>query len=180
MSQKIYVNKLSESKSTDTFDIEKFNRLKTGHQYYDTLDDGTIIRYLSSDVDFEKEEPPPFPAILEVYSSFHLNGKLKLKGLHYPSRVELGVWREYDEKGNLITEENYDEGYEYSFEEVINFMLLHSINIRDKMTIISRTKGNWGITYLLDGFPFYWRTIILDGKTGKKLEDKKREINIVE
>ena len=112
--------------------------------------------------------------------SFHLNGKLKLKGLYYPSRVELGVWKDYDEEGNLITEENYDEGYEYSFKEVINFMRLHSINIRDKWTRISRGDGRWYISYLLDGLPSYQRIIVLDGKTGKKLEDRKERMNIVE
>lgn len=175
MSEKVYFNTLAESKSSDVFDIEEFERRKIGgNQYFDTLKDGTVIRRIASDTYFLEYEPPPFPAILEVFRSFHLNGKLKIKGLRYPNRFGKGIWREYDEEGNLIKEENYDEGYEYSFEDVVKFLRLRGADLHDERTSIRRFDGIWELAYVKDkDEKSYYYSYSLDGKTGKVLEHSK-------
>ncbi|WP_338813235.1 hypothetical protein V9L05_18020 [Bernardetia sp. Wsw4-3y2] len=174
ISQKVYINILEESKTTDTFDIEQFEEKKIGSQYYDTLDDGTIVRRMSSDIDFVEYETPPSPNLLEVYRSFYLNGNLKRKGIYYSNDVALGVWRDYDKEGNLIKEENYDEGYEYSFEDVVKFLRLRGADLHDERTSIRRFDGIWELAYVKDKDEksFYY-SYSLDGKTGKVLEHSK-------
>ncbi len=174
MSQKVYINTLAESKSSDTFDIEKFNRLEKGGEYRDTLKDGTIIRRMSSDTDFSEFENPPPPSILRVYRSFHLNGKLKMKGISFPNSVALGVWREYDKEGNLIKEENHDEGYEYSFEDIVSFMRLRNVDLFHRYTDIMRNKGVWNLVYVKgESYPKHIYNIKIDGKTGKIISKTK-------
>lgn len=173
------INTLSESKSSDTFDIEKFNRLSTGGEYWDTLKDGTIIRRMSSDIDFVEFAPPPIPNIMEIYKSFHLNGKLKVEGLRYPNKFGKGVWREYDEQGNLIKEEDYDEGYEYSFEDLLKFIYSRNIDLFDKYTSIRRYDGIWKVIYVQgEGYPKHIYDVTIDGKTGKIISDHKNEFSI--
>ncbi len=177
--QEYRINILSESKSSDTFDIEKFNRLEKGGEYRDTLKDGTIVRRISSDIDFAEFETPPPPSILEIFRSFYLNGKLKSKGLYYPNDVELGVWQEYDEEGNLIKEEDYDEDYEYSFEDLLKFIYRRDIDLFDEYTSIRRSDGIWKVAYVQGkGYPKHIHDVTIDGKTGKIISDHKNEFSI--
>ncbi len=174
MSEKVYFNTLAESKSSDTFDIEEFEKRKIGHQYFDTLKGGTVIRRTSSNIEYSEYETPPPPNLLEVYRGFHLNGKLKIKGIYYPNDVELGIWREYDDEGNLIKEENYDEGYEYSFEDVVKFLRLRGVDLFHRYTSITRNNGVWNIVYVKgDKYPKDIYDIDIDGKTGKVLSKAK-------
>ncbi len=179
MSEKVYFNTLADSKSSDTFDIEKFNRLEKGGEYRDTLQDGTVIRRISSEVDFIEFETPPPPSILRVSRSFHLNGNLKMKGMSYRSDEDLGIWREYDEQGNLIKEENYDEGYDYSFEDVVKFLRIRGVDLFGKYTSIRRNDGVWEVSYVKgNGYPKYFHVFSIDGKTGEVLSSDKNEFVI--
>jgi len=180
------INTLAESKSQDSFDVEKYKQRTTNFQlgeYSDTLLDGTIIRrifFLSNEI-FVEREKPPMPNLFHVFRSFYPNGKLKDKGLYYPDDFAKGVWREYDEQGNLINEENHDKDYNFSFEEVLKVVERKHLNITNVRSHIGRENCIWYITSIDDSkYPYKKRSIKLDGKTGKKLSDKTTDLFIEE
>ncbi len=175
ISQKVYFNTLAESKSSDIFDIEKFNHLSKQGEYYDTLNDGTVIRCFGDDsTNYVRYETPPYPSVFQIYREFHTNGILKKKGLNFENNFGKGIWREYDKEGNLIKEKNYDEGYEYSFEDVVKFLRLRGVDLFHRYTSITRNNGVWNIVYVKgDKYPKDIYDIDIDGKTGKVLSKAK-------
>lgn len=177
-----HINTLEESQSSDTFDIEKFKKRTNNFQYsdyLDTLSDDTIIRrmFFISDKTFIEREKPPLPNLFIIFRSFYPNGQLESKGLQFPDGFSKGIWYEYDEEGNLIEAKNHDEGYDFSFEKVLQFIKRKNLNIRHSHSHIGRGNGIWYIVSIDDReYPYTMRSIQLDGKTGKKLSDETEKI----
>lgn len=104
---------------------------------------------------------------------YHGNGNIKEKGAFFNGNenTKLGMWYEYDSNGKLIKEINYDEGYKYSFEDVLLFCELKKIAV---------IKGD--IRKLQGGF---YTQIIKDTMNGRKVwiikyqDGKKPSENIV-
>ena len=97
----------------------------------------------------------------------------------YSYGAKYGIWYEYDEEGNLIREIDTDEGYDFSWEEVIRYCWKHEIPLALGYVDSGYYTSIYKETDEETGRPF-WRidyqskaeeiTILdLDGKTGKEL-----------
>ena len=136
-----------------------------------------------------------------VKKIYHSNTIIKEKGIFFNGNenTKLGVWYEFDSNGKVINKTNYDEGYTFSFEDVLNYCKENKINIElgdarkfeggfHSQILKGKRDGVkvWIINYL-DGIKqaygniskngknyeySIYEEIILDGKAGKILSKR--------
>ncbi|HEX8575366.1 MAG TPA: hypothetical protein VF677_03650 [Flavobacterium sp.] len=70
-------------------------------------------------------------SVYAVKKIFHGNGTIKEKGVFFNGNdyTKLGMWYKFDENGKLIEKINYDEGYKFSFEDVLHYCNKNKINV---------------------------------------------------
>ncbi len=153
-------------------DIEKFNKYKDTirNEYYHVLGDGTIVEQMELKEVFA-ETIKQKESFFEVKNQYYKNGNLKITGKYFNSSFQKGIWKEYDKKGNLIKETNYDKGYNYTWEDLLKLLKEREVNLKDtNNTTIRKDDGEWWI-YYVKGLYIY--NIRINGKTGKiTLDDK--------
>lgn len=160
------------SKKTEKYFIQKQensitvtdNNHNTLLYYSKTVDKGSLLS------GYDYTENPLFG----TYKQFYPNNILKTKGLFCWFGFKLGKWYSYDDKGNLISMEDFDEGFEFTYEDVFLFCRENSIPLEktsDKMSVqinklISSNLNLWNIIY-----PDYnigrIKSIQLNGANGK-------------
>ena len=167
-----------------------------------TLPDGIVIDIdvsLSGSYEgiyFEIFHPNSYFSLLK---HFRLDGTLKCKGLLHVRGFDKGVWLYFDELGNLTKEENLDEPFIYTFEDILKFCRRR--NIRVEKGFYSRDSANWPSNLLATHIyrecleeECKWivqhvkqtrrnflgnlilETITIDGKTGKMLSKRQTRI----
>lgn len=153
------------------FDIDKFSKNKNHiNEYEFQLDDGTIIKQ-RKDSDEYYETIQKMSSYFYTINRYYFNGSLKASVEYFPSHFFQGIYREYDEQGKLVKETDYNKGFEYSWEDLLQLLKKRKVNIRDTdNTTITKENGNWRFDYI-DGIHIF--DVIIDGKTGVVLQDAK-------
>jgi hypothetical protein len=170
-----------------TKDFETFNQFqyenrkdKNTSVLREFLEDGT---YLEVDGlgDIKQSWETPKYSFFKISKYYYKNKNIKNKGLGFNSGgFPKGTWYEFDEKGNLIKEIDYDKNYKFTFEDILNFCEKENIRV-DKGPILQSTgfhtriyrdrpylgKNNWGISWLKKVDII--EDIVIDGTTGKVL-----------
>ncbi|MGG6229175.1 hypothetical protein [Tenacibaculum sp. SDUM215027] len=163
--------------TTRIFDIETFNRNKTGNEYFFVTNDSTNVKqYESNDEYWETLKYKD--SLLEDFYEYFKNGKIKRYVKRFPNAFALGKLKEYDEQGNLIKEENLDKPFIYSWGDVKSYLKEHGVeDIQKHVISISRWSDKQETTWTLE-FNGKYNTIkgsfviTLNGKTGEELEVK--------
>ena len=107
-------------KTTERFDVQYYkNKIKevngkdgdNSFAIYVDRDSTQVKVYFDKDYD-ALVTIPPFTYYKEV-RIFHKNGVLKKEGKRlFCSSIDIGIWREYDNQGNLIKETDEDKKFE--------------------------------------------------------------------
>lgn len=174
----------------EKFDLNKFDNSKKENQYIlkETLPDASYLEMVRlQESRFFLTPKNSFFTITKIY---HPNLNIKQKGLGFnanPFSFKKGIWYEFDEKGSLIKETDYDRYYQFSFEDVLEFCKKESIPV-DKGSILQstgyhttiqrnedaeKTGGVWEIRWLKESD--VEEIIKLDGITGKVLERREQK-----
>jgi hypothetical protein len=165
--------------TTETFDIEKFNKNKINNEYNYLLEDKTKIQQMQAGHEeklvYVEYKIPPKPEYFYSYKEYHNNGILKIKGKRFKQGAfKQGVWKKYDKIGTLIEEIDYDKPFKFTFEQLVALLKKEkdTIDLYDKNTSIVRgvvEEGTfWEVEYKKD-----WgrrETMVIDGITGEILE----------
>ncbi|MFC5045096.1 hypothetical protein [Aquimarina hainanensis] len=159
-----------------TFDIEAYNKKKKnpGYDGY-YLKDSTYIRQFDAGGDgiyTNYIEVITHPNnFFQEYRVFHHNGKIKIDGLKFFNDFEKGIWKEYDEQGNLVKETDYDAPYKFTWENVLELIKERKIDMsHEQFRVIrgSSEKGtSWAIVYDKPKTHDKLGVINIDGITGK-------------
>ena len=110
------------------------------------------------------------------YRYYFLNGNLKESGEYYFQDFHCGIWREYDEKGNLLKETDMDKPYKkYSWQNILAFAKKRNINLYDDQTTVDRyvDESNipyWNISWL-DKDEGFFRDIAIDARNGHIIKE---------
>ena len=117
-------------KTTERFDVQYYkNKIKevngkdgdNSFAIYVDRDSTQVKVYFDKDYD-ALVTIPPFTYYKEV-RIFHKNGILKKEGKRlFCSSVDIGIWREYDNQGNLIKETDEDNKFEKLCLKPINIL----------------------------------------------------------
>lgn len=171
----------------EKFDSTYFNSSSKKNKYVlqEINKDGCYIEMikLEESRDFRTHKNSFFSTV----KLYHNNLNIKRKGLGFNANkfaFKKGIWYEFNEKGELIKEVDYDKAYDFSFEDILAFCAKEKIPV-DKGPILQSTGYHtmimrnedvntsgavWEIRWLKK--PDIEESIKLDGKTGKILERK--------
>ena len=161
------------------FDIAFFNKNKNSlNEYIYEPDTRTVVHQqelIDSYWEFHRKEDNYFEEVYEFYK----DGGIKSSFLSFPNDFVKGIWKEYNEQGILIKEENVDAPFTYSWENIKVYLKAQKVNdIKKQVNNISRWHDDESTTWTLD-FNGTYRdikgrfVITLDGKTGEELEVKR-------
>lgn len=139
--------------------------------------------------------------VCSIQKQFYGNGMIKEKGVFFNrnDNTKIGIWYEYDDTGKLLKEIDYNDGYKFSFQDVLSFCQLRKIKVvkgdvrklpggfytqilKDNLN----SKKVWIIKYqdgikntekvVTEGdkviYKDIYEEIILDGQTGKVISEK--------
>ncbi|MEN4759605.1 hypothetical protein ABEG63_04620 [Chryseobacterium sp. C39-AII1] len=113
---------------------------------------------------------------------FFNNGNIEKKGVLFNVGSQVGIWYYFDESGKLIKEENTDEGYIFTPEDIVKYCKKNNIELskgyhesEGYQTSVYKSELNgkkvWKISYLIS-FNKQEKEVelILDGQTGKVIK----------
>ncbi len=111
------------------------------------------------------------------YRYYFLNGNLKESGEYYFQDFHCGIWKEYDEKGNLLKETDMDKPYKkYSWQNILAFAKKRNIDLYDEQTFVDRDINESGIPYWniswLDKGEGFFRDIAIDARNGRIIKER--------
>ncbi|REC46839.1 toxin-antitoxin system YwqK family antitoxin [Chryseobacterium pennipullorum] len=121
-----------------------------------------------------------------ISKSYYPNGNIKSKGAGFNGDgFQIGKWYEFDEKGNLIKEVDYDKPYKFTFEDILMFCEKEGISLT-KGPVLQSTGFHTTIIRRVEKekpvWVIEWRkksnvleTITLDGTTGKVISRRDSE-----
>ena len=170
-----------QNMETLKFDIENYEKNQKNDDYQYTKEDGTVIdQYTGWKCYIEKEYLPK--KLYYIYREYYLNGNIQTIGFMIGTAFPIGVWKHYDEQGNM-TEENMDAWFTGKFDYNKAFLFLN----RKKVISIKTGKGRDELAFGFDKKTYCWVATIfpvpsnnykgvcywLDGNTGKV---KKKEV----
>ena len=163
------------------FNIETFNENKNNINEYTYLTkDSTRVEQNRWQFGFE-EVITKNKALLSTYNKYYESGKIKFTGDFFPNDFEKGIWKEYDEQGNLIKETNYDALYKFTWEDILKLMEERGIEFVNPYLRIIRdlVDGHpyWGITWE-DKQILKLRHIGIDGINGEIVQDIEKDYPI--
>ncbi|MCD8418600.1 hypothetical protein J2Q11_13110 [Tenacibaculum finnmarkense genomovar finnmarkense] len=177
--------------SFETFKLEEYNKENENGFSLRKNQNKTILRVggntYSEGIYFDNS---PF----NISKNFYDNGNIESKWIsfnHGSRYVEKGIWYDYDREGRLIKTIDYDKGYAFTWEDVLNYCVTNNIPITlgynregGHHTSIQKEESEefkrkvWAITYMDTtgvgigkGLPLEAK--ILDGNTGKVLKTEK-------
>lgn len=168
---------LKLTKEFERFDEAKFGHLIKSGNYRGALNEDYFIELLRG-----KEELYYYLYHVDSYfkltRAYFANGNIKFKGLHFNYHsFPKGVWRFFNEQGEVIREVDYDAPFQFTFEDVLRFCEKEGIAV-DKgyipqgsgfHTCVYRKESDgecwWKIEHLKAISTI--EVIHLDGKTGR-------------
>lgn len=179
--KKINKQLFTESKDTimEKFNIKEFNKhQKNGSWIYKKNNEEYFLRKVKDEYWLEiSTKDNPF--ILRY--NYFLSGKISKKGLYFSGNgFNKGIWIDYDEKGNIIKQTNYDAPYKnFPWEKVKFWLETRKVDLHDPLTQIDRDDFNnrpiWYLSWDTKEHDKYGNQIIqdveLDGKTGEVLKE---------
>ncbi len=156
----------------EKFDIDRFEKNKNKlNEFNFVKDDGTVVEQIELKHVFV-EDIILKGSFLIKKRQYYKTGFLKITGLYFNSSFKKGVWKEFDEQGRLIKETNYDKGFNYTWEDLVKSLEKRKVDIKGRNTTIRKEEGNWRFSYV-EGIYIY--DVIIDGNTGKIIQDEKNE-----
>lgn len=151
-----------------TFDIETFKKNKVNNEYTFVNEKDEKIRQIEWENQYE-EIIKPKNSYFEEYKSYFKNGNLKMVVERFPNKF-LKSLKQYDKTGNIVEETNYDNGFDHTWADLLKYLEKRKVDIKGRYTTINKENGNWRFSYV-EGIYIY--DVIVDGKTGKVLQDAK-------
>jgi antitoxin component YwqK of YwqJK toxin-antitoxin module len=134
------------NKEFEKFNFEKFNSRKDKTPYSEfteTLKNGTIITMSETNAGKSYSEIAS-DSYFQISKGYYPNGNIKTKGLFFNgSGFQKGIWYEFDEKGKLISEIDYDKPYKFTFEDLLIFCKKENIVL--KKGFINQSSFNTNI-----------------------------------
>ena len=137
--------------------------------YY--LNDGSEVDYSNNSVN----TLAPKPFFYVEYKEFYDNSFIKIKGKYFgrfdvgSNSTKIGMWYEFDEKGNLIKETNEDNKFgKFGYNELLNFL-----NEKGEISLNSgKNRENLEINFYFSekSFEKFWKVIIKIGKPSEQAD----------
>lgn len=166
---------INTNMENEKFDIENFEKQGTGIRTF-IKDNAKITQ--SKSISGYTEYIHPIGKFYDILKDYYLNGNMRESGMRL-SNVKLGVWKYYDENGNLtntIDEEAKFKDVPFDYNEVMRwldkkgYVELETAKGKDNITLSFNPKTKiWGVT-VVDRISLY-REYYID-RNGKILKEE--------
>lgn len=177
------------------FDVDNYEKQMIANPLYEgkTLEDGSYVKeyYIPKpNVDtepFTRKAAELFVERIEHKNgfveliSYYNNGNIREYNEFFSIELEVGIWKYYDEQGNLTKTVDKDLGYKFNLNDVIAFGKRNKVDFHQEGDLqrgfSDRFKKNvWTITWIEDllAGDRIEHFCILDGNSGDVLERQKR------
>ena len=141
-------NNNKKQNTMKTFDIETFNKNKIQNTYNYITTDSTVVKQYENSGEY-REITKVKNSYFQTRNRYYKNGKLKSTVQDFPNNFLAGVMKEYDQKGTLIKETDYDKPF--TFKDILKFIKKRDIDMNASEFILSRGKSTgrltWDITW---------------------------------
>ncbi|WP_326981328.1 hypothetical protein VUJ46_13795 [Chryseobacterium sp. MYb264] len=166
--------------SFEKFNIENFN--KNAVRGMLEFKDNKISSFQDFQSPGYRERNYSLDSFFKINKFFFNNGNIEKKGALFNIGSQVGIWYYFDEAGRLIKEENTDEGYAFTPEDIIKYCKKNNIELskgyheRDGyQTSVYKNeldgKKVWLISYLASLNKQEKEVkLTLDGQTGKVIK----------
>ncbi|TWP30829.1 hypothetical protein ETU08_02155 [Apibacter muscae] len=161
------------------FNIQEFNKHQKNNEWEYTKDNKDFFLRDVQDEYWMEVSEKNNPFILRI--NYYLNGNRKLKALSFHANgFTKGLVVEYNEKGNITKQTDYDAPYkDYPWEKVKVWMESKNIDLLDPLTRVWREIDNdkpiWYISWDTKKLDKYSNQIIqnveINGKTGEIIKE---------
>lgn len=115
MEQDIMIPKITDG--FEKFDLDKYVFEKENSF---VLEDEKLIKRMSQSFGYAKHIVFPL-SYFSIIKLYYKNRNIKEKGVSFNNGSEYGIWYEYDENGKLINTTDTDEGYDFSWKDIIRY-----------------------------------------------------------
>lgn len=163
------------------FDKRKFRDLRKEGKNSFFLKDSTKVKFNESEDYYSEtriEHKSQYCSVNRFYKS---NESVKYSGQFF-QKFPIGIHREYDEKGNLIKETNYDSDFLYSIDSLsVKLKGEYGIDINDPNLPVTIGRENHIFPQykifvnLKDDLYSGYRVLVFDGHTGELIDDRVHE-----
>jgi len=162
--------------------MERFNKVlfdqkKVGDHYDFTLEDGTVVNQIESPPEYYVEKTSNPKSNFSTYKEFYFsNGNLKTGGRQFYA-FPVGVWKEYSEKGELVSETNEDKPFHFSIDDLNETMKKKKIDIMKPALGLSVSRSTEPSPAYTVAFPLVpgdlsaFKIFVFDGTTGKLINE---------
>lgn len=124
-----------------------------------------------------------------IYKEFYSNHILKTKGIYCWFGFKLGQWYHYDKKGKLVSIENTNEGWDFTYKMVLDYCRKNSISLERQSSGVrtqirkffpeGKSSNLWVISYN-DKSKGVERILNLDSKNGKVVNEFEYDLPFIE
>ncbi|WP_162902931.1 hypothetical protein [Taibaiella koreensis] len=117
-------------------------------------------------------------AIKEVFQ-FDREGRLQSTATYFSTSLEIGIWRRWNERGQLVTETDKDKSYPFALPQVLDFARQKGADLRTTGTVKRRYDSAlkqyvWLLSWVVDyKKETYQQSYLLDGISGKVLQQER-------
>lgn len=158
--EKFEISKLSNKREINKTKGEDIYITKTDYSYEIRDIEGKNLLYYSKGMEkgsaFSGYDYTLNP-LVGVYKEFYPSNNIKTKGVYCWFGFKIGKWYNYSDGGNLISVENFDNGFFYDMDDIFSFCKKNGISLEKKdsgyRTTISKykspldNKNYWFIQY---------------------------------
>jgi hypothetical protein len=153
MESKHEYNKLVTN-NFETFDVKRFDKNKDeAEDYIYSLNEGTSVREFGDEESGYFSEVTPKKSLFTIAKVFYTNSNIESKGPKFKDDCEIGVWYDFDEKGEFIKETDLDKPFKITIEDIIEFLKKNEADLFSTFTSVNRAydeetkKGTWDLIY---------------------------------
>ncbi|TWP30831.1 hypothetical protein ETU08_02165 [Apibacter muscae] len=165
----------------EKFNIQEFNKHQKNDEWEYIDKDGNEIRNIKDGNEGYIIKITNNKNIFDINKYFYPNGNIAQKSFQFHGNAFIrGVMTDYDEKGNIIKQTDYDAPYkDYPWEKVKVWMESKNIDLLDPLTRVWREIDNdkpiWYISWDTKKLDKYSNQIIqnveINGKTGEIIKE---------
>lgn len=173
---------INKSEMTDfsNFNIQQFNQQRGENRSltYQT-EDGTEVtdEFISQKSGYHRKVKSKNNPLIEYYR-FDQNEQIRTRGSFHVLEFNVGVWKFYDEQGHLTKSKDWNEGYVFNWESILEFLKQQEVDLNSIHTHVRKTTENdapvWEVSYLIE-LP-YLRDLVLSAKDGSILKETKTQL----
>lgn len=129
------------AKSKKDFDVDEFRKAAKNNEAIYTSTTGNQIRETETPNAFTQREYEKSGIIF--FKEFNKDGKLQREGKYAKvakQEIPVGEWKTFDTKGKVTEIINQEEGYQVTFDQIMEICQKRKIDLTDRLSSLTKSK----------------------------------------